>query len=868
MSSLSGKRSLLVVASVLLMLATTVGMFISVPTLLGWAYWRYETGNAVSSVAVSSNADYVIAGTENGGLYLLDRQRSLVWQKSFSKKVVDVSISADASRILIVTDEHLTGVPDAFLFDNDGNTVWAKDLVDYALPCAVSISQDGAYFVVADDDHQVRFFNGSGSQLWINELGDRVSSVSVSSSGNLVVAGSLDNNVYCFNKSGVELWRYDTGHDVDGVSISPEGAYVASVGTDIFLLDGGGNHLWNKTYYYGSKISVSANGNYMVTGKDYSRETTMLNKTGGQVWKWNFEGYVNDVAVSSDGVFVAVATEAGFVYLIENSAPASITCEVPEPAIEFGGEVNVFGSISVPVEGAVVTLTFTRPDHSIVTVNVTTTAGGVYNYAYSPDVKGSWSVNAFWAGDEQYMGAQSSTTPFDVGVSSITCQVQTWQVYLGEAVTVFGRIDPTRNVVTVTLTYTDPDDVEFNRTVTTQGDGNYTDTFTPSLEGMWTAQASWLGDANTLGSASSEVRFLVSTVQKAFIKIGWHLPFLTIFEPPKDYYYSRSFESIVWDTNVTSPPGINFTITKGEFEYTETIPGLGGTITSFEIWYEIGVLEGTPEGTYEAVVLCDISSQSKLWPYSTTFLFRYELRCSIDALVKYGTSIELFPPLQVRLGEAANVWGKVVATGGLSVASANVTLSYTRPDATAFNRTAVTAYNGTFQDGYVPDMLGTWCVKVTWTGDVAYNGSESVQVEFDVLKEIAHQATWDTGVHSVCTLSNSTVSDFYFNGSAKQLGFSVSGLPGTDGFCNVTIPRNLLRGYPWTILLDNTDWTSSCTMAENSTHSFICIPYAHSIHNIQLVGTWIVPEFPYLLLAPLILATLVAVLISRTKRIS
>jgi hypothetical protein len=166
-------------------------------------------------------------------------------------------------------------------------------------------------------------------------------------------------------------------------------------------------------------------------------------------------------------------------------------------------------------------------------------------------------------------------------------------------------------------------------------------------------------------------------------------------------------------------------------------------------------------------------------------------------------------------------------------------------------------------------MLGTWSVKAIWAGDEDHNGTESVQVQFYVLKDLVHQVTWDTGAYSVFTSSNSTVSNFFFNGSAKQIGFDVSGLPDTGGFCNVTIPKALLNGSPWTILLNDTDLTSSCTITENGTHSFIYVPYTHSIHTIQLRGTWIVPEFSSaVILAPLIMATLIAVLISRRKHSS
>ena len=833
-----------------------------------WAFWKYNAGNVVSCVAISVDGSCTVAGTENGHVLLLDIQGNSIWSKSLGNEVEGVSISGDGNSILAGVAEYSTGKPDVFLLNRNGDIVWQKDLIQSGRPCGVCISQDSNYIATGDTDKRVRFFDSSGNQLWEKELGDWATSVSLSSTGVYLAAGSWDDSVYFFNRTGSQLWSYDTQSSVSGVSISPEGGYVASIGSAIVFFDGNGNQLWNKTSFFGDSVSVSVNGNQVAAGEKYDGRISVLNKAGGELWNWDVDSDVSSVAITGNGEFVIAGVEEGFVYFIENLQPTSMTCEVSKPKIALGEDVPVSGSISPPIEGAEVTLTFTKPDYSTVTMKIPTTAGGIYSGTCVPDIIGFWNVQAFWPGDTEHMGAESPRISFSVGESTITCEVPNWQIYSGESLTVSGSIDPSHEGVGVTLKYTDPEDVESDRTVTTQGDGNYVDTVTPNLEGMWTVQASWPGDTDTLASLSPEIRFLVSTIKRAFVKIGQHLPFLCIFEPPENYHYNPSFDRIVWETNVTSHPSINLTMTEGKFHYHEIIPGLGGTITSFEIEYDVAVLEGTSEGTYEATVRYDISRQSKLWPYSVTFLFRYELRCSIDALLKYGTSIDLSPPPQTGLGEMANVSGKILATGGIPVSFVNIALHYVKPDGITFSRTAATTADGSFQDDCVLDALGTWSVKAIWAGDQVYNGTESAQVQFDVLEELVHQATWDTGVHSVCTLSNSTVSDFFFNGSARQVGFDVSGLPDTGGFCNVTIPKALLRGYPWTILLNDTDWTSSCTVTENGTHSFIYVPYTHSSHKIQLIGTWVVPEFSsVVILAPLMITTLFAVLFSRRKRV-
>ena len=106
---------------------------------------------------------------------------------------------------------------------------------------------------------------------------------------------------------------------------------------------------------------------------------------------------------------------------------------------------------------------------------------------------------------------------------------------------------------------------------------------------------------------------------------------------------------------------------------------------------------------------------------------------------------------------------------------------------------------------------------------------------------------------NIVMTSNSTISDFDFSESLKQISFNVTGPTGKAGCCNVTIPRVLLKGEPWTIYVNNTDCTTLCSIAENSTHTFIYIPYTCSTNTIQIKATWVVPEFPSAIILPLIM---------------
>jgi hypothetical protein len=78
-------------------------------------------------------------------------------------------------------------------------------------------------------------------------------------------------------------------------------------------------------------------------------------------------------------------------------------------------------------------MTYTKPDATTLTTTVTSGTDGSFNYTYAPDVAGSWSVKASWAGNVNYLGATSFDDVFTVTNSS---EGGTSMVYLVAAVVI------------------------------------------------------------------------------------------------------------------------------------------------------------------------------------------------------------------------------------------------------------------------------------------------------------------------------------------------------------------------------------------------------------------------------------------------
>lgn len=111
--------------------------------------------------------------------------------------------------------------------------------------------------------------------------------------------------------------------------------------------------------------------------------------------------------------------------------------------------------------------------------------------------------------------------------------------------------------------------------------------------------------------------------------------------------------------------------------------------------------------------------------------------------------------------------------------------------------------------------------------------------------------------------SNSTVSKIRFVHAEKKITFNVNGPIGTAGYCNVTIPKSLLRG-PWAILPDVAD----VALRENETYTLIHLTYDHGAYNVQVIGTWVAPEFssPIILLILMILVTTLIMAVKTLRR--
>jgi len=101
------------------------------------------------------------------------------------------------------------------------------------------------------------------------------------------------------------------------------------------------------------------------------------------------------------------------------------------------------------------------------------------------------------------------------------------------------------------------------------------------------------------------------------------------------------------------------------------------------------------------------------------------------------------------------------------------------------------------------------------------------------LRIITEYEVLSNGVlYTILIYSDSIILDLVYNQTLFQINVTVTGLPGTTGTANMTIPKQLAPGQDIEVYLDGESY--SFTLTQNSTCYFVYLMYAHSQHKITI----------------------------------
>ncbi|UCC58969.1 MAG: M28 family peptidase, partial [Candidatus Bathyarchaeum sp.] len=134
-------------------------------------------------------------------------------------------------------------------------------------------------------------------------------------------------------------------------------------------------------------------------------------------------------------------------------------------------------------------------------------------------------------------------------------------------------------------------------------------------------------------------------------------------------------------------------------------------------------------------------------------------------------------------------------------------------------------------------------------------------------EQLTFSFTFGEETYHITTSSNSSVTDFYFDpDDGTFIKFNVIGPNGTTGFCNVTIPEDLLRGE-FSVYMDGFSLVEDedYTQTYNGTNYIFYITYTHTTHVIEIRGTDVIPELASWAILSLLLLTTLVIVVNKKK---
>lgn len=143
------------------------------------------------------------------------------------------------------------------------------------------------------------------------------------------------------------------------------------------------------------------------------------------------------------------------------------------------------------------------------------------------------------------------------------------------------------------------------------------------------------------------------------------------------------------------------------------------------------------------------------------------------------------------------------------------------------------------------------------------SNARSIDLSQSINKDFTQEVSVDGQRIPLNIYSNSDVKNLRVDTGSKTISFNVEGEGGSLGITDI-YPNNILKG-PYIVTIDGEPAITMQITKPDSGEEGIRILYTHSIHEIKVVGTEVIPEFPIAVLPILALITGIAVFMARGK---
>lgn len=426
------------------------------PYTIGRVWWMYGEVYifAVMADFTNDNIPDLIVGTNHRGggnqiysvhLFLLDGENEgIIWDKNIDWKQ---------------------------------SLYWGEHVLMYNLLVTSDISGDGVPDILQVVQNFVVARSGAtGNIIWSFKTteGALISNLpDISSDGRPDVAITNGNDITAVDGStGKELWRIPVGNVF---SMAPTSSnIVAGAAKNMYLID------------------------------LFSMKIDWAYPTGASVKKVCF---IDDN--TKDKPDVIAGLDDGFVYRIKSVAKSqnSITCIPSQTSALPGQNITISGFVSPVRAGAILTLSYARPDNSNITKTVISKPDGSYIDNFVPEQTGTWQVKTIFTGDNEYLSAESSVVFITVtrAQTLLSIEPSSFNITTENSITLTAKLTFDNEPISgKPLTWSATTGIIEPQGVLTDSEGKITASYTPpAREATLDVNVSFMGDAQYEGCSSS-----------------------------------------------------------------------------------------------------------------------------------------------------------------------------------------------------------------------------------------------------------------------------------------------------------------------------------------------------------------------------
>jgi WD40 repeat protein len=272
--------------------------------------WKQRIKGIVKDLDVSERGAYIVAGSDEGFVYLFDRSGKKIWEYASPGPINSVALNPSGGKLLFASGNVL------YYSGRDGSLLW-----NYSGPTeieSVAMNRDGDRIAFAAGN-VLHYLIGNGSLLWKYSTSNPITSTAVNADGDRVASAS-GNVLYYFNGDGSLIWTYSSSTQIESVAMNRDGSRIAFIsGNTLYYLDNLASLLWNLANVTETNIvdvALSADGSFILAKSNNA--LFAINKRGSITWQEISEDALGTISISPDGKFLTYS-EGEFVFLRDNS---------------------------------------------------------------------------------------------------------------------------------------------------------------------------------------------------------------------------------------------------------------------------------------------------------------------------------------------------------------------------------------------------------------------------------------------------------------------------------------------------------------------------------------------------------------------